>query len=96
MSARPGRLLRARNFLAAALLALGAIGYPIAWSLDPFIWGVLLIGLGPVQIGVAMLGAVARAGRGDQRGALGWWIIDALLFVMAGSGYLFARTISWT
>lgn len=91
----PARLLILRERAAASLLLLGAIGYIVAWRLDPWVFGVLLLGLGPVQIGVALLGMICRMTRIDRSTRGFAWVIDVLLLTMAVGAFAFVRTISW-
>ena len=96
MSATLERLLTVRRRIAVALLILGLPAYVIAFQLDPWVFGVLLLGLGPTQIAVAALGIVARTIRRGVR-ASGWeWFVDILLLATAIAAFAFARTISWT
>lgn len=89
------RLFGVRRTVAVVLLAIGLVAYPIAWSLDPYVWGVTLLLLGPLQIAVAVLGVAARLWR-DREDATMSWLVDGLLLAMAAGGYAFARTISWS
>ena len=88
------RLFSLRRKVAVALLVIGLVGYPIAWSLDPFVWGVMMLILAPMQIAVAVLGIAARLWP-DRENAVMSWLVDSLLLAMAIAGYAFARTISW-
>jgi hypothetical protein len=90
------RLFAVRRWLAVVLLALGVIGYPIGWQLDPYVFGVMLIVLGPLQIGTALVGMLARVAWHDRHRAALAWLVDWLLLGIAIGGYAFARTISWT
>jgi len=92
----PARVLVLRDRAAAVLLLLGAVGYVAAWEMDPYVFGFLLLGLGPVQIGVALLGIVGRVSRLDQHAGAAAWVIDVLLLTLAGVAFALVRTISWT
>lgn len=88
------RLFSVRRRVAVALLVIGLVGTPIAWSLDPFVWGLFMLIVSPLQIGVAVLGIAARLWRDREHAAMSW-VVDVLLLAMAIGGYAFARTISW-
>ena len=90
------RLLTLRRRLAVALLLLGIPAYIIAVQLDPWVFGVLLLGLGPSQIAIALLGIFARVIRGTKTGTTLEWVVDVLLLATAVAGFAFARTISWS
>ena len=97
MKRAPVSLLRVsgvRRWVAAVLLAAGALGYPAAWQTDPWIFGVGVLGLAPLQLAVAMIGIVARLARIEPLSGLGW-LVDALLIVSAAGALLVTRTISW-
>ena len=95
MSATLERLLRLRARLAVALLLLGLPAYVIAFRLDPWVFGVLLLGLGPVQMAIAALGILARITRRNRPGTAGELVVDVLLLAMAIAAFAFVRTISW-
>ena len=83
--------------IALATLALGVLAYPIAWNADPWIFGIVVLGLGPVQGAVGCLGMLARLTRLDQHiGGPMAWIVDILLVATAVAVFAFVRTISWT
>ena len=83
--------------IALATLALGVLAYPIAWHADPWVFGIVVLGLGPVQGAVGCLGMVARLTRLDQHiGGPMAWIVDILLVATAVAMFAFVRTISWT
>jgi hypothetical protein len=90
-----GRLLTVRRRAAIAVAVLSIPAYLIAWDLDPWIYGILVLGLWPIQVGLAAAGILARATRRDQRDALVSWIVDVLLVAMAAGSLAFTRTISW-
>lgn len=90
-----GRLLAIRRRAAIAIAALSLPAYLIAWDLDPWIYGILVLGLWPIQVGLAAAGVVARLTRRDQRDALIPWVVDVLLVAMAAGSLAFTRTISW-
>lgn len=90
-----GRLLAIRRRAAIAIAALSLPAYLIAWDLDPWIYGILVLGLWPIQVGLAAAGIVARLTRRDQRDALIPWVVDVLLVAMAAGSLAFTRTISW-
>jgi hypothetical protein len=90
-----GRLLTVRRRAAIAVAALSIPAYLIAWDLDPWIYGILVLGLWPIQVGLAAAGIVARLTRRDKRDALIPWIVDILLVAMAAGSLAFTRTISW-
>jgi hypothetical protein len=90
------RLLTLRRRLAVALLLLGIPAYIFAFQLDPWVFGVLLLGLGPTQIAIASLGILARIVRRHKTGTTLEWVVDVLLLATAVAGFAFARTISWT
>jgi hypothetical protein len=92
----PARLLILRERAAAVLLLIGAIAYVVAWQIDPYVFGFLLLGLGPVQIGIALLGVLVRMTRLDRSAAAIAWVIDLLLLTMAAVAFGAVRTISWT
>ena len=83
--------------IALATLALGVLAYPIAWNADPWVFGIVVLGLGPVQAAVGCLGMLARLTRLDQHiGGPMAWIVDILLVATAVAMFAFVRTISWT
>ena len=83
--------------IALATLALGVLAYPIAWNADPWVFGIVVLGLGPVQGAVGCLGMLARLTRLDQHiGGPMAWIVDILLVATAVAMFAFVRTISWT
>ena len=96
MTDTAARFAAVRRRVAAALLVLGVVAYPIAWKVDPYVFGFLTLGLGPLQGGVALLGVVRRLARrsADERGST--WLIDALLIVSAVVAFAALRRISWT
>jgi hypothetical protein len=98
MSAAPlgVRLFAARRWLAAVLLVLGVVGYPAGFQADPYVFGIMLLALGPLQIGTALVGILARVAWGDRHNTALAWLVDWLLLGTAVAGYAFARTISWT
>ena len=89
------RVFDLRRKVAVALLVISLVGYPTAWSLDPFLWGVMLLTLAPMQIAVAVLGIVGRLWRDPDNTVISW-LIDSLLLTLTIVGYAFARTISWS
>ena len=89
------QLLRARRRAATAFLAIIAIGYPIAWDADPYIFGIVVLGFPPVQLTLGGLGVLARLTRRDPHPAAGW-VVDALLVGAAIAALAFLRTISWS
>ncbi len=90
------RLLGVCRWLAIVLLAVGVVGYPVALQIDAWVFGILLLGVGPVQIGTALLGGVARTVWRDRQHARIDWIVGVLLLGTAVAAYAFVRTISWT
>jgi hypothetical protein len=63
--------------IALATLALGVLAYPIAWNADPWVFGIVVLGLGPVQGAVGCLGMLARLTRLDQHiGGPMAWIVE--------------------
>ena len=90
-----GRLLTGRRRAAITVAVLSIPAYLIAWGLDPWIYGILVLGLWPIQVGLAAAGIVARLTRRDQRDALIPWVVDVLLVAMAAGSLAFTRTISW-
>ena len=83
--------------IALATLALGVLAYPIAWNADPWVFGIVVLGLGPVQGAVGCLGMLARLTRLDQHiGGPMAWVVDILLVATAVAMFAFVRTISWT
>ena len=96
MTAILARLLtiRRRSAMTVALLSIPA--YLIAWNLDPWVYGVLVLGLWPVQAGLALIGITARLTKREPRTALVPWIVDVALIAMAAGSLAFVRTISWT
>ena len=82
--------------IALATLALGVLAYPIAWNADPWIFGTVVLGLGPVQGAVGCLGILGRLTRLDRHiGGPMAWIVDILLVATAVAVFAFVRTISW-
>jgi hypothetical protein len=90
------RFATVRRRAAAALLVLGAVAYPIAWNVDPYVFGFLVLGLGPLQAGVALLGIVWRLARRPADKGCSSWLIDALLIASAVAAFVAVRSISWT
>jgi len=80
--------------MAIAVAVLSIPAYLVAWNLDPWIYGILVLGLWPIQVGLAAAGIVARLMR-RERDALSPWIVDVLLVAMAAGSLAFTRTISW-
>ena len=75
---------------------LGVVAYPIAWNVDPYVFGFLVLGLGPLQGGVAVLGILWRLARRRADEGRSAWLIDALLIASAVAAFIAVRTISWT
>lgn len=90
------RLLTLRRRIAVVLLLLGLPAYLIAFQLDPWVFGVLLLGLGPTQLAIAAFGILARVIRGHRTGTTLEWTVDLLLLATAVAAFAFARTISWS
>ena len=95
MTTTLARLLTFRRRAAIVVAVLSIPAYLIAWNLDPWVYGILVLGLWPIQVGLAALGIIARLMRRDQRDALMPWVVDVLLIVMAAGSLAFTRTISW-
>ena len=95
MTSAPGRLLtiRRRSAIVVALASIPA--YLIAWNLDPWVYGILVLGLWPLQAGLALLGVVARLTRREPNNVPLPWVIDVALVAMAAGSIAFVRTISW-
>ena len=68
----------------------------MAWSLDPWVFGILVLGLWPLQAGFALSGIAARLTRREPITAIVPWIVDVALIAMAAGSLAFVRTISWT
>ena len=85
--------MRRRSALAVALLSVPA--YLIAWNLDPWVYGILVLGLWPLQAGLALIGIAARLTRREPKTAPVPWLVDLTLLAMAAGSLAFARTISW-
>ena len=84
-----------RRRAAAAVLALTAMVYPVAWDADPYIFGIAVLGFVPVQLALAAAGLLARVvGRDPQ--TLIAWAVDVLLVGAAVGALAFVRTISWS
>ena len=80
--------------MAIAVAVLSIPAYLVAWNLDPWIYGILVLGLWPIQVGLAAAGIVARLMR-RERDVLIPWIVHVLLVAMAAGSLAFTRTISW-
>jgi len=80
--------------MAIAVAVLSIPAYLVAWNLDPWIYGILVLGLWPIQVGLAAAGIVARLMR-RERDVLIPWIVHVLLVAMAAGALAFTRTISW-
>lgn len=73
-----------------------AVGYPVAWDADPYVFGLTVLGLAPLQVAVAVIGAVVRLARVDPvRGPL-TGLVDILLIASAAAALAFLRSISWS
>jgi hypothetical protein len=90
------RILAVRRWTAATLSALLAVGCPIAWQADPYIFGFAVLAFVPLQLAVALVGIIARITRLHPVGGLRVWLIDGLLLIAGAAGALAAvRSISW-
>ncbi len=88
-------ILAVRRWTAATLSALLAVGYPIAWQADPYIFGFAVLAFVPLQLAVALVGIIARIARLDPVGGLRVWLIDGLLIAGAAGALAAVRSISW-
>jgi hypothetical protein len=84
-----------RRRAAAAVLALTAIVYPVAWDADPYIFGIAVLGFVPVQLTLAAAGLLARVVGRDPHTLIAW-VVDVLLVAAAAAALAFLRTISWS
>lgn len=89
------RILAVRRWTAATLPAFLAVGYPIAWRADPYIFGFAVLAFVPLQLAVALVGIIARITRLDPVGGLRVWLIDGLLIAGAAGALAAVRSISW-
>jgi len=87
--------LTVRRWMVAVLLAIVALGYPLAWQADPYIFGFAVLAFVPLQLAVALAGILARITRLDPVGGLRVWLIDGLLIGCAAGALAAARSIAW-
>jgi hypothetical protein len=83
-----------RRWLAVVLLSI-ALGYPLAWQADPYIFGFAVLAFVPLQLAVALAGILARITKLDPVGGFRVWLIDGLLIGCAAGALTAVRSISW-
>ena len=95
MTSALGRLLTIRRRSAIVVAVSSIPAYLVAWDLDPWVFGILVLGLWPLQAAVALSDVAARLTRHEPIKAFVPWIVDVALIAMAAGSLAFVRTISW-